>query len=120
MLSLIRYRQNETSIFGNLYLNGAFVCFTLENKREAIPGGIYKVENSQSPKFGRELPLLYNDEVPAKRGIRIHVGNSPQDAKGCVLVGMAVQNGLLKESKAAENMVTMMCRNQTQLVISEI
>lgn len=68
MLSLIRYRQNETSIFGNLYLNGAFVCFTLENKREAIPGGIYKVENSQSPKFGRELPLLYNDEVPAKRG----------------------------------------------------
>ena len=123
MLTLVRYTRTETAILGSLYLNGAFVCYTLENAAKAIPFGMYAVQNSKSPKFKRELPLLHNAQVPASRGIRIHRGNSAKDSQGCVLVGMD-QHGtapntspLLLESANAETMVTMLCRNETNLVI---
>ena len=68
MLTLIRQVRTEKAVLGSLYLNGAFVCYTLENAAKVIPAGVYKVENSVSPKFKRELPLLYNDSVKASRG----------------------------------------------------
>ena len=122
MLTLVRYTRTDEAILGSLYLNGAFVCYTLENAAKAIPCGMYTVQNSKSPKFKRELPLLHNAQVPASRGIRIHVGNTAKDSQGCVLVGMTREIHLLggsklKESKAAETMVTMMCRNESNLVI---
>ena len=122
MLTLVRYTRTDEAILGSLYLNGAFVCYTLENAAKAIPCGMYTVQNSKSPKFKRELPLLHNAQVPASRGIRIHVGNTDKDSQGCVLVGMTREVHLLggsklKESKAAETMVTMLCRNELNLVI---
>ena len=122
MLTLVRYTRTDEAILGSLYLNGAFVCYTLENAAKAIPCGMYTVQNSKSPKFKRELPLLHNAQVPASRGIRIHVGNTAKDSQGCVLVGMTREVHLLggstlKESKAAETMVTMLCRNESNLVI---
>ena len=124
MLTLVRYTRTEEAILGSLYLNGAFICYTLENASKAIPCGMYTVQNSQSPKFKRELPLLYNAQVPANRGIRIHVGNTAASSSGCVLVGMTREVHLLggsklKESKAAETMVTMLCRNEKNLVICD-
>lgn len=119
MLTLVRYNRTETAVLGSLYLNGAFVCFTLENASKAIPCGLYNVQNSKSPKFKRELPLLYNAQVPASRGIRIHVGNTAKDSQGCVLVGMGMnkKNSRLTESAMAEAMVTAICRNEKNLVI---
>lgn len=122
MLTLVRYTRTDEAILGSLYLNGAFICYTLENASKAIPCGMYTVQNSKSPKFKRELPLLHNAHVQASRGIRIHVGNTAKDSQGCVLVGMTREIHLLggsklKESKAAETMVTMMCRNESNLVI---
>ena len=122
MLTLVRYTRTDEAILGSLYLNGAFVCYTLENAAKAIPCGMYTVQNSKSPKFKRELPLLHNAQVPASRGIRIHVGNTAKDSQGCVLVGMTREVHLLggsklKESKAAETMVTMLCRNESNIVI---
>ena len=122
MLTLVRYTRTDEAILGSLYLNGAFVCYTLENAAKAIPCGMYSVQNSKSPKFKRELPLLHNAQVPAGRGIRIHVGNTAKDSQGCVLVGMTREVHLLggsklNESKNAETMVTMICRNETNLVI---
>ena len=122
MLTLVRYTRTETAILGSLYLNGAFVCYTLENAAKAIPCGMYKVQNSKSPKFKRELPLLTSDKVSASRGIRIHVGNTAASSSGCVLVGMTREVHLLggsklNESKNAETMVTMICRNESNLVI---
>lgn len=125
MLTLIRYTRTETAILGSLYLNGAFVCYTLENAAKAIPCGVYNVQNSQSPKFKRELPLIWNAKVPAKRGVRVHRGNSYSDSSACVLVGMGrnyvkpTAEPSLLESALAETMVTMLCRNETKLVISE-
>lgn len=124
MLTLIRDVKAGDSILGKLYFNGGIVCYTLENAAKAIPCGMYSVQNSKSQKFKRELPLVWNDKVPASRGIRIHVGNSVKDSSGCVLVGMGREVHLLggsklKESASAEAMVTMLCRNVTEFIITE-
>lgn len=119
MLTLVRYTRTETAVLGSLYLNGAFICYTLENAAKAIPCGLYKVQNSESPKFKRELPLLHNAKVPARRGIRIHRGNTANDSQGCVLVGMgrSTEKSSVTESTNAEVMVTMLCRNEKNIVI---
>ena len=121
MLTLIRDVKGDKAIFGKLYFNGGIVCYTLENAAKAIPTGLYMVQNSKSPKFKRELPLLWNEKVPAKRGIRIHVGNSVKASSGCVLVGMGrdVKKSFITESALAETMVTMLCRSVTELIITE-
>lgn len=124
MLTLIRDVKAGDSILGKLCFNGGIVCYTLENAAKAIPCGVYNVQNNKSPKFKRELPLVWNANVPANRGIRMHVGNSVKDSSGCVLVGMGrdvhlLGGSKLKESASAEAMVTMLCRNVTEFIITE-
>jgi hypothetical protein len=92
-LKLVREELTSESSIGRLYLNGAFECFTLEDRvrpvkvkgSTAIPYGHYEVIVSFSQRFQRPLPLLLN--VPNFDGIRIHVGNEPQNTEGCILVG---------------------------------
>lgn len=123
MFTLIRDKRTEKAVLGRLFLGGVVIAYTLENAAKAIPAGLYNVENSVSPKFKRELPLLYNAAVPAKRGIRIHVGNTVASSSGCILVGMGrnyvkpTAEPSLLESTKAETMVTMLCRNVRQLAI---
>lgn len=121
MLTLVRYTRTDEAILGSLYLNGAFVCYTLENAAKAIPCGMYTVQNSKSPKFKRELPLLFSSNVPQSRGIRIHRGNTFKDSQGCILVGMGrnVNKCSITESALAETMVTALCRNVSTLVVCE-
>lgn len=121
MLTIVREIRTERAVLGRLFLNGQMVCYTLENAAKAIPTGLYKVQNSKSPKFKRELPLLYNAQVTASRGIRIHVGNTVASSNGCILVGMGrdVKKNFITESTNAEVMVTMLCRNVDRLVICE-
>ena len=121
MFTLVRYTRTEKAILGSLYLNGAFICYTLENAAKSIPAGLYSIENSRSPKFGRELPLLFSDKVPSRRGVRIHAGNTYQESAACVLVGMKRDDAKerIDESKDAEKMVTMLCRNVRSLAIVE-
>lgn len=121
MLVLVREKRTKTAVLGRLFLGGVFICYTLENASKAIPAGLYKVENSKSPKFKRELPLIYGDKVAASRGCRIHAGNSYKDSSACVLVGMSRNcvSGTISESKNAETMITMLCRNICQLAIVE-
>lgn len=121
MLELIRDVRTETTILGRLYHNGGFICYTCENAAKAIPVGLYTVQNSVSPKFKRELPLLFNNAVPAKRGVRIHRGNSYKDSSACLLVGMGrdTKKGTISESAGAETAVTILCRNVTKLVVTQ-
>lgn len=125
LLTLIRDIKGDKAILGKLYLNGAIVCYTLENAAKAIPTGVYLVQNSKSPKFKRELPLLWNSGMSSSRGIRIHRGNTAKDSQGCILVGMGrnysrpnAEPSLL-ESTLAETMVTMLCRSVTELIVTE-
>lgn len=93
-LELRRTVYTDKSTIGELYVDGLFECYTLEdvvrNKKiygeTAIPAGSYHVKITQSPRFKRELPLLLN--VPGFEGVRIHPGNSAQDTEGCILVGL--------------------------------
>ena len=122
MLTLIRDIRGENAILGSLYLNGAFVCYTCENAAKAIPVGLYTIQNSVSPKFKRELPLIFNaTSVKASRGVRFHKGNSYKDSSACVLVGMGrdTKKQTISESAVAETMVTMLCRNVTKLAVTE-
>lgn len=120
-LTLIRDIKGDKAILGKLYFNGGLVCYTLENAPKAIPTGVYLVQNSISPKFKRELPLIWNACVPSSRGIRLHVGNTVASSSGCVLVGMGrdVKQRFITESTNAEKMVTMLCRNVTEVIITE-
>ena len=121
MLTLIRDVKGDEAFLGKLYLNGAIVCYTLENAAKAIPTGRYYVQNSKSPKFKRELPLICNSGVSSSRGIRMHRGNTVKDSQGCILVGMGrdVKKSFITESSLAETMITMLCRNVTELIVTE-
>ena len=122
MLVLVRDAYTETAVLGRLFLGGTCICYTLENRSKVIPCGTYNIENSKSPKFKRELPLIYGYKVAASRGIRIHAGNTSKDSAGCVLVGMGRDTvaGTLSESKLAETMVAMLCRTIRHLTVTEL
>lgn len=105
-LILKRTRFRDTITTGQLYLNGEFFCFTLEDKvREkdgvpvqnwkvkgetAIPSGLYKVGFENSPRFGPETLTLF--DVPGFTAIRIHSGNTEKDTEGCIIVGFRVRD----------------------------
>jgi hypothetical protein len=106
-LKLVREPSSETTTLGNLYIDGEWFCYTLEDKvREvkyagitAIPIGTYKVVITWSPRFKRQLPLLV--DVSGFDGIRIHPGNTHKDTEGCILVGEYVEGEFLYKSKIA-------------------
>jgi hypothetical protein len=73
------------SIPGELFIQGAHVCFTLERPGVAILSGRYKLSLYPSPHFGRLMPML--DDVPGRENILIHWGSYPTDSEGCILIG---------------------------------
>ena len=115
---LIRDSIVNDAVLGSLYVGGVKVCDTLENNAKLIPCGEYNLNVSKSPKFGRMLPLIYNDEVPMRRGIRIHVGNSVKDTTGCILVGFGRNGDSLVNSRYAESVVTGLAGNDAKLIIT--
>ena len=121
MFTLVRDKRTGKAIMGRLFMGDTCICYTLENAQKAIPVGFYSIKNSNSPKFGRELPLLFSSKVPSSRGVRIHSGNTYKDSAACVLVGMKRDDAKerIDESKDAEKMVTMLCRSVNRLSIVE-
>jgi hypothetical protein len=115
---IIRDSIEGDAVFGSLLVGGFKVCDTLENRKKLIPCGEYSLNVSKSPKFGRMLPLVYNDEVPMHRGIRIHVGNSAKDSSGCILVGFGRNGDRLVNSRNAESAVTGLAANDAKLIIT--
>ena len=67
----------------------------------AIPEGRYAVVVTWSPKFKMYLPLLVGDQVfnGLFQGIRIHMGNTVKNTRGCILVGRNQIVGRLLESR---------------------
>lgn len=107
--------KKEAYTIGKMYVNGEYVCDTLEDKdrgltsnmsvaqicgvkvhgETAIPTGRYLVDmKTVSPRFGGRaqyqfckgrLPRLCN--TPGFQGVLIHIGNTAKDTEGCILVG---------------------------------
>lgn len=104
-LTLERSIFTNESTIGQLFIDGKFECYTLEDKDRGlcdsmstltineikqygvtcIPYGKYQVKITYSNHFKRELPLLLN--VKGYEGIRIHPGNTANDTLGCILPG---------------------------------
>lgn len=86
ILTLTRTRWSEKAVIGDLSIDGAPECNTLEDN-PPIPAGTYEVAVTFSNRFQVMMPILL--DVPGRTGIRIHSGNTDKDTTGCILVGTA-------------------------------
>lgn len=122
-LNLIRFKLSGKTVMGVLK-GDVWKCgtyFTIENYDKMIPDGMYKVKLTYSPKFKRDVPIVYNDEVPESRGIRIHEGNIVQNTKGCILVGnWAYLPNKLGNSKEAIEQLTWALTKRTDDIFLRI
>lgn len=126
-IEVIRTRQEVDATTGELYVDGKFVCYTLEDaiRKEkikgvtAIPAGTYDVIINMSTRFKRLMPLLVN--VPNYEGVRIHPGNTAEDTEGCILVGSKVRSDgrFVSESmKAYTKLFAMMTAAKDKITIT--
>lgn len=124
-LNLIRFKLHGKTVMGILK-GDVWKCgtyFTIENYNKMVPDGLYRVVVGKSPKFKRDLPLIFNDQlgVPARRGIRIHEGNIVQNTKGCILVGnWAYLPNKLGNSKEAIEQLTWALTKRTDDIFLRI
>jgi hypothetical protein len=108
-LTLKRLWPSFSCVIGELYVDGVFEAFSLEDTvrpdgtkipgKTAIPEGTYRLILSESRRFCRELPLLL--DVPGFTGIRIHAGNTCEDTEGCILVGYTRGDASIGKSRLA-------------------
>ncbi|PTL34587.1 hypothetical protein C7120_08790 [Prevotella sp. oral taxon 376] len=119
--------RNPAYRVSNLYVDGKYFCDVLEDTDRglrsdmteteiakikvhgmtAIPTGRYPVSIdivsnrfSKKPMYkeiGGRLPRLGG--VPGYAGVLIHVGNTPADTEGCLLVGKNKKVGMVVDSK---------------------
>ncbi len=111
-LILEREVYTPKSTIGDLYLdnnlNGKvdrgdkYLCNTLElpwrnNQRNisSIPAGIYALEERRST---RHKSHYHVKDVPNRDYILVHIGNSPKDTAGCILVGKTNGDNYISES----------------------
>jgi hypothetical protein len=107
VITIKRLYKTDTSVIGELLVNGVWECFTLEDAERpvkikgetAIPKGTYRVIINESNRFKRLLPLLI--DVPNFEGVRIHSGNSNHDTEGCILVGQTRNKNYIGQSRKA-------------------
>jgi len=108
-LLIIRDTFTKVSTIGNLYLDGEWLCDTLElpyldNQRNisCIPAGQYKVRLRLPRESATKdyLHLLVED-VTDRSLVLFHVGNKSSDTRGCVLVGIGTEQDFVKNSRLA-------------------
>lgn len=123
-----RIAKKEAYTIGKMYVNGEYICDTLEDKdrgltsnmsvaqicgvkikgETAIPTGRYLIDmKTVSPRFGGRaqyqfckgrLPRLCN--TIGFQGVLIHCGNTAKDTEGCILVGLNKAVGQVLNSTA--------------------
>lgn len=97
-------KSTENSTISKMYIDGNFVCYTLEDVvrdkkiagETAIPEGKYKItlrnEGGKNESYKKMYPsmhkgMLYVNDVPNYEYVLIHKGNTKKDTEGCLLVG---------------------------------
>ena len=144
--------KKDKYTIGKLYIDGVYFCDTLEDTSRgltqsmkeheiskikvhgntAIPTGTYKITlNIISPKFSKykqykfcegKLPRLL--DVPGFEGVLIHIGNTPKDTEGCILVGYnKVVGGLINSTIAFKALYSKLLEaknNNEEIIIEKI
>ena len=105
-IEIIRDSYSLKSAAGKMYLGESETkfCYTLEDvprdvnikipKHTSLPSGIYFWKVTYSPKFKRDMILIYTEPIDYSiningitfTGVRIHGGNDDGDTEGCPLV----------------------------------
>jgi hypothetical protein len=108
-LEIIRKWLTDKSSIGELFIDSARECFTLEDRLRpdgpkvsgytAIPAGTYKLIVDYSHRFSKYMPHILN--VPGFDGIRIHSGNTDADTLGCPLLGAEKSLNSVMQSRLA-------------------
>ena len=110
-INLTRTARKDGYTIGKLYVNGTYVCDTLELRdrtyfgedftlgTSAVPVGIYTLSTSVwSPRFQKPMPRIM--DFQGSKNILIHVGNYPKETEGCILVGKNSVAGMVCNSRA--------------------
>lgn len=105
--TLTRFGHGDSSTLGRLAVPGFAPVYTLEDRyREGpkvpgetrIPAGTYRVtlrtEGGFHDRYSRRFPelhrgMLWLRDVPGFEWILVHCGNTDEDTRGCILVGVA-------------------------------
>ena len=112
-LLIIRETFTDVSTIGNLYLDGEWLCDTLENPYlnnqrniSCIPEGQYKVRlRTARESATKDYLHLLVQEVPDRSLILFHSGNTAKDTRGCVLVGIGTEQDFVKNSRLAMDLL---------------
>lgn len=141
-----RIAKRPTYTIGRMYIDGKYVCDTLEDTdrglkqsmsleeikkkkiygKTAIPTGTYKVTmDVVSPKFknrtwakpyGGKIPRLL--DVPGYEGVLIHPGNAANETYGCILPGINSVVGKVMNSQATFKKVMAILTKGTDITIT--
>jgi hypothetical protein len=106
-----RYDFKPDWTIGRLFINGVFVCFTVEDEMRklkvkgetSIPYGVYPLGLRWSPKFSATFnhEMIWIQNVPNFEYVLLHWGNTDDDTDACLIVGDIV--GTLKGQAAVLN-----------------
>lgn len=98
-MKIIRDKMDEQGAFGKLYIEGVYLCETLEPDITDkvgfyIPAGVYPCKRFHGNKWKNTFEIL----VEGHTALLFHVGNTEKDTKGCVLLGLS--RGRIGEKEA--------------------
>jgi hypothetical protein len=95
-IQVIRKVFTERTTIGDVWIDGIFECYSLEDttrapgvkvkKETAIPYGRYRLVIDFSERFQKDMPHIL--DVPMFTGIRVHAGNTEVDTEGCLILGL--------------------------------
>ena len=145
-ISLVRIANKKTYCIGRLYVDGMYVCDTIEDvdlgldqswsldkikqkkvkSKTAIPTGTYEVTlNIVSPKFSK---IAYYKQfcngrvprllrVPGFDGILMHIGKDERSSAGCLIVGYNTIVGKVTKSQQAFEKLYALLKNADNITI---
>jgi len=93
-LEVVRVLGEKECTLGQLFVNNVAFGYVLElpwldNKPtiSSIPAGTYHLSLHYDTKHRMRLHL---EDVPGRAGIQLHIGTTPEDTQGCVLIGTGI------------------------------
>lgn len=101
-LKVLRKTKTTDGIFGELYINNVFECYTVESLIHALPANTYNLSLYNSPDHGCICPLLDTSSI-GRTYCELHIANFPSQLLGCIGLGTCVDGDGIDSSGVAFN-----------------